>query len=73
VPLRFNIFKVQPATGERVLLHERIPEQMVEWLCKICDLEMSNEDRALGWLVSKEPLARPLKQEAIPHPRAKAS
>ena len=73
MPLHFNIYRVQPETGERVLLHQRIPEQLAEWLCKMCDLELSTEDRAHGWLISKESLARLSKQEAVAGSYAKAS
>lgn len=73
MPLHFNIYRLQPKTGERVLLHQRIPEQLAEWLCKMCDLELSFEDRAHGWLISKESLAQPLKQEPVAHIHAKAS
>lgn len=73
MPLHFNIYRLQPETGDRVLLHERIPEQLADWLCKMCDLELSTEDRAHGWRISKESLARPLKQEAVAHSHAKAS
>ena len=73
MPLHFNIYKMQPETGERVLLHQRIPEQLVDWLCKMCDLELSAADRTHGWVVLKESLTRPLKQEAVTHQHAKAS
>ncbi|MGE5324144.1 MAG: hypothetical protein ACM3SW_14855 [Actinomycetota bacterium] len=70
MPLHFNIYRVQPETGERVLLHERIPEQLTGWLCKMCDLELSAADRANGWVIMQESLSRPVKQEHLAHAKA---
>ena len=73
MPLHFNIYRVQPETGERVLLHKKIPEQLAKWLCKMCDLELSAADRAHGWIIVQESLAQPFKQEVVGHRHAKAS
>lgn len=77
MPAHFTIYKLQPSTGTKVMLHERVPEQLADWLCKMCDLEMNSTDRAHGYIVVKESQTHPLKREVVPetpqHSRAKAS
>ena len=69
MPVHYTIFKLLPETGERVIIHQRVPEQMVEWLCKICDLEMRDADRKKGFVIMKESVGRPVEREVL----AKAS
>lgn len=78
MPVHFTIYKVQPSTGKRVALHEKVPEQLADWLCKMCDLEMNPSDRAHGYVIAKESQAQPHKRELVVqhgpnHIRAKAS
>ena len=73
---QFTILKVHPATGKRFVLHEKVPEQITDWLCKICTLELKSADRAQGYVVIKESQPQTAKVEEIRPPRvlrAKAS
>jgi hypothetical protein len=72
MPAHFTIYKVQPSSGMKVVLHEKIPEQLVEWLCKMCDLEMNSADRAHGYVIEKQSQANPVKLEFAPHARTSA-
>ena len=65
MPPRYNIYKLLPSTGEKVPLHERVPEQLSEWLCKICELEMKPTDRDKGFLIIKESISRPMPSEML--------
>lgn len=77
MPAHFTIYKVQPASGKKVVLHEKVPEQLAEWLCKMCDLDMNSADRADGYVIVKESQAHSAKRELMSHTRnhvsAKAS
>lgn len=66
----FTILKVHPDTGKRFVLHERVPEQISDWLCKICTLELKSADRAQGYVIVKETQAGSAKVETMPSPRA---
>lgn len=54
MPIRFTIYKSQPASGQRVMLHHRIPEQLAEWLFQIAQCELSAQEKAGGWVIIKE-------------------
>ncbi len=78
MPAHFTIYKVQPSTGNKVVLHEKVSEQLADWLCKMCDIELSSSDRAHGYVIVKESQAHPFRREVISHQarnhsRAKAS
>jgi hypothetical protein len=72
MPIRFTIYKSQPASGRRVVLHHRIPEQMAEWLCQIAECELSAEEKAGGWVIIKESEGLPV-QPAVNRMQKKAS
>ena len=67
---QFTILKVHPATGKRFVLHQRVPEQISDWLCKICTLELKSADRAQGYVIVKESQETSAKVEIMPAPRA---
>jgi hypothetical protein len=67
---QFTIVKVHPDTGKRFILHERVPEQISDWLCKICTLELKSADRAQGYVIVKESQTGSATIETMPFPRA---
>ncbi|HEU5413156.1 MAG TPA: hypothetical protein VFW31_05340 [Candidatus Angelobacter sp.] len=72
MPIRFTIYKSHPASGQRLVLHHRIPEQMAEWLCQIAECELSAEDKAGGWVIMKKSEELPV-QPAVNRMQKKAS
>lgn len=72
MPRQFTIYKSQPATGQRVVLHHRIPEQMAEWLCQIAECELSAQEKEAGWVIARESEEH-LLQKAINRSERKAS
>lgn len=64
--LHFSISKFNPATQEKTLLHRKVPEELVDWLCGISERELSRQEREQGFAILKESLARPVEIELFP-------
>lgn len=65
--LHFTIYKFNPATGKKTALHEKVPEQIVDWLCELCERELcerelSPRDEAKGFVILKESHVRPIER-----------
>lgn len=67
--LHFSISKFNPATHEKKLLHKKVPEELVDWLCRASERELSRQERAQGFTIVKESLARPVQTEIFPSPK----
>jgi hypothetical protein len=65
MPPRYTIFKIEPATGKKIALHEGVPEQISDWLCKICELELRSTDLEQGYRVVKELQGSPAHHEGF--------
>jgi len=63
--LHFTISKFNPATHEKKLLHKKVPEELVDWLCGVSERELSRQERAQGFTILKESLARPVQTEMV--------
>lgn len=53
----YTIYKYNPATKERTILHEKVPEAMADWLCRQSERELSKREKERGLVVVKEPSA----------------
>ncbi len=65
MPVHFTIYKYNPATQERAVLHERVPAQMVDWLCHLAESRLSAQEKAHGYKILKETHGRPTNTEII--------
>lgn len=48
----FTISKYNPRTGDRIVLHRRVPEAIVDWMCRQSTL--SRKEKAQGFKILKE-------------------
>ena len=58
MPVHFQIYKYNPKTRERVVLHEMVPQAIVDWLREQSEGELSRKEKSQGVVVLKEPAAR---------------
>jgi len=53
----------------KMVLHQKVPEELVGWLCRVAERELSRQERAQGFTILKESLARPVQAEVFPSPK----
>lgn len=63
--LHFTIYKVNPGTQERAVLHEQVPAQMADWLCHAAERELSPAEKAHGYKIVRESHGRPVHAEIM--------
>ena len=54
MPRHYRVFKYDPSTHAKVLLHEKIPEQMVDWTLRQEEYRLSENEKENGWTILKE-------------------
>jgi hypothetical protein len=53
----YSIYKLNPRTKERVLLHEKVPEALADWLAEQARRELKKKDKTAGLKIVTEPAA----------------
>ncbi len=59
----YTISKYNPRTGVRIVLHQRVPEGIVGWMCRQSFL--TRKEKARGFEILKESEARPVQAKII--------
>jgi len=54
----YNIYKHNPRTKEKTLLHEKVPEALANWLAEQAKRDLTKKDKAAGFKVVAEPAAQ---------------
>ena len=54
----YNIYKHNPRTKEKTLLHEKVPEALANWLAEQAKRDLTKKDKAAGFKVVAEPSAQ---------------
>lgn len=63
--VHFTIYKLNPATQERAVLHEQVPAQMADWLCHMAERELSPAEKSHGYKIVRESHGRPVHAEVM--------
>jgi hypothetical protein len=58
MPLHYTIYKFNPRSQDREVLHDRVPEAIVDWLSSQSETKLSKKEKAGGYVILKEPQAR---------------
>ncbi len=57
MPRHYNIYKHNPRTKEKTLLHEKVPEALADWLAEQAKRELKKKDKSSGFKIVTEPSA----------------
>src|SRR5260370_40917375 len=57
MPRHYNIYKHNPRTKEKTLLHEKVPEALADWLAEQAKRELKKKVKSSGFKIVTEPSA----------------
>jgi len=72
MPRHYTIYKFNPRNQERVVLHDKVPEALADWLSSQSETELSRKEKAGGYVILKEPQAHQFHEEPD-HPKKSKS